>query len=358
MTEPIHVVEPTLEDESGHCHSFLAAVCTAGPERRFEIWAGQPRQPLLADLPQVTVHPHFRRRIRRLQAPFLYRRLLREPGRIFVPTAGAADLATVDLVAGGELPPGKAAFFFHWIRATDSKRRRLARVARRQPHLRVLGAAPEIVAVLEEAGFPDAQLVPYPISTRAAPAPGPAEFRQLLFAGAARRDKGFDRVADLVALLKERGERIPVAVQTSAQHYGKRDSEVAADVERLLGLDYSGLRVHPETLEAEAYLGLFHGAICLQPYQREEFAGRVSVVTIEALASGSPVITTAGTWMARTVERLEAGVALEDLSAESLLAAVRGVIDEYDGYSANARKAAEAVRKDHSGAHMLRAVSA
>ena len=99
MAESIQVVEPTLEDEAGHCASFLAAVCAAGPERHFEVWAGREVGPLFPDLPQVRLHPHFWRRTRMLQAPFLYRRLLRQPGRIFVPTAGATDLALVDLAS-------------------------------------------------------------------------------------------------------------------------------------------------------------------------------------------------------------------------------------------------------------------
>lgn len=358
MTDPVHVVEPTLVDEAGHCHSFIGAVCAAGPERRFEVWAGRDVAPLFADLPQVTLHPHFRRRIRRLQAPLLYRRLLRGPGRLFLPTAGTTDLTLIDLAAQGRVPPHRATCFFHWIRPSPSRRRRLARVARRQPHLAVLGPTPEIVAALRECGFGDARLVPYPVSTRAAPPPGVPAFRHLLFAGAARRDKGFERVVDLVALLHERGEALPVAVQTSARHYGKGDEAIRSDLERLLALGYPGLRVHPQTLETGAYLALFHGAICLQPYRREEFAGRVSAVTVDALASGAPVITTAGTWMARAVERRQAGIALDDPSAAALLDAVRAVLADYDRYSAGARKAAEAIQEEHSGVHLLRAVSA
>lgn len=358
MAEPLHVVEPTLVDEAGHCHSFIDAVCSAGPDRHFEVWSGQPARPLFGDLPQVTLHPYFRRRIRRLQAPWLYRRLLREPGRIFVPTAGATELASADLSAGERIAPGKASFFFHWIRDTPRKRRRLARVARRQPHLRVLGAAPEIVAVLREVGFRDAHLVPYPLSLRALPERAGGEFRHLLFAGAARVDKGFGRVVDLVQLLKQRKARTPIAVQTSTRHYGKRDPTVAADLARLDALAYPALRAEPETLESDAYRELFRGAICLQPYVREEFERRVSVVTIEALASGSPVITTAGTWMADVVERNGAGIALDDPSAAALLEAVETVISGYERFSANARKAAEVVREEHSGAHMLRAVTA
>ena len=355
MAQTIHVIEPTLEDDAGHGRSFLAALMGAGQEQRFEVWAGRRAGELFEDLPQASLHPHFRRRVRQLQALLLYRRLLGGAGLIFLPTAGATDLTLIDLASTGTVPPRKAAFFFHWIRPTESRRRRLARVAKRQPSLRVLGATPEIVATLEEAGFSEARLVPYPVTTSARPPEDPG-FRHLLFAGAARQDKGFGRVVDLVALLQERGEKIPVVVQASARHYGKRDAAVAADMERLLGLSYPGLRVEPETLASDAYLRLFHGAVCLQPYERAEFEGRVSAVTVDALASGCPIITTAGTWMARTIERLDAGIALEDLSAAELHRAVRTLVAHYDRYSANAREAAKTIQEEHSGAHLLRAV--
>ncbi len=355
MAQTIHVIEPTLEGEAGHGRSFMAAVMAAGPDHRFEVWAGRRAGALFEDLPQACLHPHFERRVRRLQALLLYRRLLRGSDRIFLPTAGVTDLTLVDLASKGAVPSRKATFFFHWIRPTAARRRRLARVAKRQPNLRVLGATREIVATLEEAGFSEAHLVPYPVTTSARPPEDPG-FRHLLFAGAARQDKGFGRVVDLVALLQERGEKIPVVVQTSARHYRKRDAAVAADMERLLGLTYSGLRAEPETLTSDAYLRLFHGAICLQPYERAEFEGRVSAVTVDALASGCPIITTAGTWMAHTVERLGAGITLEDLSAAELHSAVRTVVAQYDRYSANAREAAKNIQAEHSGAHLLRAV--
>jgi glycosyltransferase involved in cell wall biosynthesis len=354
MPEPIHVVEPTLVDEAGHCHSFLGAMCAAAPEQVFQVWAGREVGPLYGDLPQVTLRPHFIRSVRKLQAVFLYRRLLRGTGRIFVPTAGTTDLATIDLVARGKVPPGRASFFFHWVRPTRSKRARMGVLARRQPHLRVLGATQEIVDILRDVGFEGSQLVPYPVSTRARPPEGPASFRYLLFAGAARQDKGFSRVVDLVAHLQEKGETVPVAVQTSGKHYGKID--VAEDVERLYRLNYRPLQTHPQTLESSEYFRLFHGAICLQPYDRNEFAGRVSAVTVDALASGAPILTTAGTWMGQTVDRLDAGIALEDLSASALYTAARTLIGEYERYSANARKAAEVIHEEHSGAHLLRAV--
>jgi glycosyltransferase involved in cell wall biosynthesis len=308
-------------------------------------------------MPQVRLHPHFNRRVRRAQALCLYGRLLRSSGRIFVPTAGANDLSLLGLATlGGRVKPGKASMFFHWFRPSTVKRVGLGIVARRQPDLRVMGPTPQIVGILRDIGFRNVRQVPYPVSTKARPPVGPPVFRHLLFAGAARLDKGFDKVVDLVALLKRQNEDIPVAVQTSSKHYGKRDPAIDRETGRLEALRYRGLQVYPRTLDSASYLERFHGGVCLQPYVRHEFAGRVSAVTVEALASGAPIIATAGTWMGDAVQATGAGVAVDDVSAEALREAAHRVIDDYEGYSANARKAAALMQEEHSGAHLLRAV--
>lgn len=356
--EVLHLVEPTLVDQTGHCASFIAALCAAGPEQRFQIWAGRAAEELFPGLPQAALQPYFGRRLRRAQAFWLYRRLLRAPGRLFVPTAGVTDIQLLSLAAPARLPADKASLFVHWIRPTDSRRRRLARAARRQPELRVLAPTDEIVALLRDAGFARARLVPYPLSPRARAPETPAAFRHLLFAGAARLDKGFSHVVDLVEQLERSGEEIRLCVQTSSRHYGKVDSEIARELARLERIRYRGLATHPQTLDAEDYFGLFRGAICLQPYQRAEFEGRVSAVTVDALACGAPILTTAGTWIARTVERLNAGLALEKISGDELLLAARRVIADYPRYSANALEAARVVHREHDPSHLLSAVLA
>jgi len=358
MAARIHVIEPTLVDEAGHCHSFLGAVCGAGPGEQFEIYAGRhAARGLLNEFPNVKVRPHFRRLPRRFQAWWLYSRLIRRPDRIFVPTAGANDLSLLDLAAFGRpVRRARVAMFFHWIRPTWFKRLRMGLVARHQPEMLVLGPTAEIVELLDGMGFRRTRQVPYPVTTRARPPEGPPRFRYALFAGAARLDKGFDKVVDLVQRLHDTSRDVPVAVQTSSKHYGKRDGTIGAEIERLEAIRYGALQTYPSTASASAYLERFHGAVCLQPYDPREFAGRVSAVTIDALASGAPIVTTAGTWIGRTVEQHDAGVVVSDPSASNLDEALRQVIDAYDRYSANAREAARRIQQDNSGAHLVRAV--
>ena len=134
----INIVEPTLSSEAGHCHSFVESVCAARREGDGDItvYAGsRARLPRIEGM-GVRVVPYFHRRIRRPEAFLLYRKLLREPGRIFVPTAGRADLTLLSLAAGRSIPPGKAFLYFHWVKPDPSKREffRRASPAAAGPH--------------------------------------------------------------------------------------------------------------------------------------------------------------------------------------------------------------------------------
>jgi len=198
--------------------------------------------------------------------------------------------------------------------------------------------------------------VPYPISASARPTQEPSDFRHLLFAGAARMDKGFDRIVDLIALFEERGESLPIHLQTSARHYGKTDAEIGRQLARLQQLAYPALHAHPDTLDTESYFELFRGAICLQPYVQSEFSHRVSAVTVDALGCGAPVLTTADTWMGRNVERLGAGIAIKNPTGAELYTAVHRLIDDYPRYSIAARLAARTIQAEHAPRHLLDAV--
>ena len=360
MERVIHIVEPTLESEAGHCHSFVASLCGArgsdGP--KLEVWAGRRARLPHLEGSGVTVHAFFRRRVRRLQEYILLSRLLRSPGRIFIATAGRTDLALLALAASGEIPPGKVFLYFHWVRPAPGKEVRLRRAAMRQPHLTLLAPTETVADALRRCGFGATRVVPYPITPLAgAPDAEPADFRRLLYAGAARQDKGFPALVDLVALLAERRRDLPVAVQASADHYDRYDPKTKADIARLEALRYPFLRIHRITLDPDAYATLFRGAICLQPYRSDDFADRVSGVTMDALSAGCPVVTTSGTWMARIVDRFGAGLVVDDPSARSLLEAADAIRADYGRYRDNALRAGRALQEENSARRLLAALA-
>lgn len=304
----------------------------------------------------VKVHPFFRRRIRRIQEWRLLRRLLREPGRIFVSTAGRTDLVLLDLAARGRIPPGKVVLYVHWFRGTPGKARQLARLAARQPEIAILGPTESVCAVFRKAGFADVRQVPYPIAQEDGEAvPG---FRHVLCAGAARSDKGIAEVVDFVALLAQSGSDLPVRLQTSAQHYEKTDAATAASLRRLEAIGYPHLARVPDTLAPAEYRAQFRGAVCLQLYDREDFADRVSGVTLDALGEGAPIVTLAGTWMARVVEEFGAGIALPAPAPEAVRDAVARLRAGYADYHRRAWAAGRELRKRHEAGRLFREVTA
>ncbi|BDG03082.1 glycosyltransferase family protein [Anaeromyxobacter oryzae] len=359
MPDPLHILEPTLVDEAGHCRSFTESLCAAARGHPVTLWVGRGAR--LSSLPsEVRVEPHFHRRLRRVQALLLMRRLLRAPGRIFVATAGRVDFVLLDLAARGlEIPPAKVFLYVHWYRDTAARRRTLARIARRRPELVVLGPTEDIVDRLRACGFQRAQVVPYPI-TPAAPdrAGAPVPFAHVLFAGAARQDKGFRSVVDLVEHLARSDAAVPVVVQSSSEQHDRHDHATRAELERLRALPYPALTLLPETLPAERYGALFAGGICLQPYDVREFANRVSGVTLDALSRGCPIVAVRGTWTARIVDRFGAGVVVDDTTPETLHGAVRAVIDRYPEFQARARRGGASLQEENDSRRLFDVLTA
>jgi len=348
----IHVIEPTLQGEAGHCQSFVTSLCVAAGDYPLCLWVGTNAPRKLAS--GVRIEHFFFRKIRKIQAFFLYRRLLREPGRIFVATAGRADLSLLDWAARRCIPSGKVFLYFHWFKDSEKKRHQLAAIARRQPNIVILGPTPSVVEVFSACGFTNAQVVPYPIT------PAKIEekdhfvsFRHLLFAGAARKDKGFSAVVDLVALLAEQGQSIPVSLQCSAEHYEKYDTATREDMVRLSKISYPPLETVTKTLSSAEYGALFTGGICLQPYDVDDFADRISGVTLDALSAGCPVVTLAGSWMGRVVERFGAGIVLDDADPAKMLAAAQTIINDYRRFRENAQRGGKILQQEMSASHLF-----
>jgi len=353
----LEIVEPTLEGDAGHVASFVEAVCGAAGEAgaSVRVWAGRGAW-VPGRVAGARTRAHFSRRWRRVQALLLYRTLLRGPGRIFVATAGRVDLLLLSWAASDPIPPRKVFLYVHWVRPKPGKDEALRRLAARQPDVVIMGPTPTAVAPFCAAGFRDVRVVPYPVARRGDADRGEraaAEFRHLLFAGAARSDKGFGRVVDLVAHLSACRAAIPVWVQSSPDHYGKIDPKARADLARLDAAAYPHLRVFRETLDRDAYAGLFQGAICLQLYDRDDFADRISGVTLDALCAGAPVIAAAGTWTARTVARFEAGAVVSEPSPDAVMRAVGAVRGAYATFAAKAREGGRALQEEHDPRRLL-----
>jgi glycosyltransferase involved in cell wall biosynthesis len=262
----------------------------------------------------------------------------------------------LDWAARGRIPARKAFLYVHWFRPSARKLASLRRLSRRQPELFVLGATPSVVDAFAAAGFANRALVPYP-ATSAAAADGASAFRHVLFAGAAREDKGFSHVVGLVELLAGRRD-LPVVLQTATDPNDRHDEPTRAALARLAAVRHPALTLRGETLDAAAYGELFGGAICLQPYDPREFADRVSGVTLDAMSAGAPVVTVPGSWIARVVERFGAGAVAPSTAPGDLLQAVERVRADYPRYRDAALAAGRTLRGEHDARRLFEVITA
>lgn len=345
----LNIVEPTLMSDAGHCGSFINALLKASTgDIAFRLWVNRQAE-VAFDFNHVEMRRYFYRRLRRLQSYFLYRKLVKSDNKLFVSTAGRTDLLMLDWAARGKIPAGKAYLYFHWFNPSESKLRSLKKMATRQPNLVILGPTPSVVNVFKDAGFIDARVVPYPITPRETnDLINHNVFRYLLYAGAARQDKGFKQIVDLVEYLHLQKSKIPVTIQTSSEHFGKCDAETIADIERIKSIPYPYLTLRTEVLSASEYEDLFSGAIAIQLYNTTDFSDRVSGVTLDAFSGGCPVISTSGTWIARMVERFDAGLVTDIMTPEVVLKRVNCIIADYSYYNENANKAGQTLQQEYS----------
>ena len=181
MPVPLHIVEPTLTGDAGHCQSLVRALVGAATAHDVTVWAGRSIGPDRLDRPDWAgagrLVPHFRRRWRRLQAFGLYRKLLRQPGQILVSTAGSSDVVTAHWAATGPIPPNQLFLFVHWLGGKAGKAGLWSAMARQQPHIEILTPTASVADFFRSCGFPTT-VVPYPIEGPPEPRAQPRALRR------------------------------------------------------------------------------------------------------------------------------------------------------------------------------------
>lgn len=348
MPDTIHIIEPTLMTETGHCYSFISSLCKISEERSLCLWINRNADVTFTGK-NVQVKRYFYSKIRRFQCYGLYKRLLAAQGKLFISTAGITDLILLSWASRGKISRKKVYLYFHWLNTSDKKLAYLRKFARKQPNLMILGPTLSVINTFQEAGFENARIVPYPISDQTQHNKVEhSDFTGLLYAGAARQDKGISDVVDLVEYMSKLGLQIPFRLQNSPDHRGKYDVITKAEIQRLEKIPYPYLWLFPETLKPDEYLNLFIGAICIQLYSAEVFSDRISGVTLDALSAGSPIVTTAGTWIARMVQRFDAGIIIDSPEPEKTLAAIQQIIADYVRYNKNAYNAGMILQRENS----------
>jgi hypothetical protein len=344
----INIIEPTLMNETGHCFSFLTSLCQVNKKTPLRLWINRNASVVFTGQ-HIEVRKYFFRKFRRLQCYVLYKSLLATRDKLFISTAGITDLVLLDWASKVRISKNKVYLYFHWLNISQKKIERLKMISQKQPNLTILGPTASVIDAFRKAGFENAYIVPYPISAQIQHQnPEQQNFTGILYAGAARQDKGISEVVDLVDYLNKLRLHIPFRLQNSPDHRGKYDVITKAQIQRLEKISYPYLHLYPETLSRYEYDKLFAGAICIQLYNADLFSDRISGVTLDALSAGSPIVSTAGTWIARMVQRFDAGIIVDNTEPKIVLAAVENIISEYQHYSKNASSGGQVLQNENS----------
>jgi hypothetical protein len=112
-----------------------------------------------------------------------------------------------------------------------------------------------------------------------------------------------------------------------------------------------------EVLSASEYEEIFSGAIAIQLYSTSDFTDRISGITLDAFSAGCPAISTAGTWIARMVERFDAGLVINDVTPQEVLNRATAIISDYGRYNANAIKAGQILQSENSASMLYQVLT-
>lgn len=356
---PLHIVEPKLIDLTGHSHSLTQAFIAAAPPEyleRLHIWMGKNNEDLLKDC-GVKRHLYFGTRLYRLEKFLCYRQLLKRGHPIFVPTTGTLDFLFLHGLLRGKRPRGKIFLYVHQF-YTDKlsaprKINMLKKLARLYPDWIVLTTTPGLLKVFQDMGFSQCEYAPCFGYSHRQPLEGP--FQKLVYAGAARTDKGFGQCVAFLQELDRVAPHIPWEIQGSlptSRRYEEDIKRALPDLHALALQDPSRRKVYRETLSQVQYQDLFQAAIVLQVYEKGSYLNKFSGITLDACYAGSPVIGIQGTWTGSVIEEFGAGIALATPSVPAMVEAFQTIYDNYASFQKGARQAGQTLSKVHDPGHI------
>ncbi len=357
----LRVLEPNLVGASGHYGEFVRALAlrAGGTFRTIEVRCDRDaRLGSLAGCAPLEFRPSFPSAGRRAAEWRALREAASLPDPFLVLTARTPDVVMLEACSRiGRLPLEHARLYFHWRERSPAKRAATAACAKVRREALAIAPTPTTAEFLRATGWSRVIEIPYPAIAPAGPFPaGP--LGRLLVAGAARMNKGIDKVAMLAERLAARRDPVELLVQsTGKRRSGATGRAEAVAIARVRGSGCPGLRIDPEAPDRAQYVDRFRGSLVLTPYCPRTFADNVSGIALDALLHGAPVVATAGTWQARVIERFGAGTVMRAWDADSLDDAVADARRRWDEVSAGAVAAASALASEHDPAHLVRALA-
>ncbi len=354
----LHLLEPTLADQTGHCHGYVQSLIEANraQDLALHVWLDRRGRHLYSGLP-IHSHGYFSRRLRQWQKLWCLRSLIKSQQNIFIPTAGRTDLVYLNWLLKGKKYSGKIFLHFHQFKATSKKMALLKRIAAAHPQFIIMTPTEGLSVIFKESGFLNCEWVPCPgYAPRSHPDNKNPQFGKIIFAGAARSDKGFPEVVRFVEYMTQRLPSVRFEIQISPPHSGRYDKASESALSRLKNVTHPNLVLHERTLGRGAYQALFTNAICLLTYDPDSYRHKFSGVALDAFYAGCPVISVVNTWTGETTKRFEAGIALTHRSPENMFIALQTIRKNYAHYQKNAKHASTILQQEHSPQNTLRTI--
>ena len=349
--QTIHIIEPTLTDQTGHCHPYCDNLIGVDPSLDLHIWVNHQAKALFTNK-DVTCHAIFRRKLRKIQQYFLYKKLLKTPTTIFVPTAGRIDMQMLDKLSNKKTPSANVVLHFHQFKRSPKKLAQLKQIASRNPNWTILATTQRLLNVFIDAGFTKCHAVDCALYTPPE-APEYPDFKYVLIAGAMRADKGIAASIEAIAMCQEYQLNIPFCVQCSPPSSGNYDAVAQKAIKKLHKINYVHLKKTNKTLDQKEYLKQFAGSICLQPYDIDSYHDKFSGVTLDAICCGAPIISTTGTWIADTINKYKVGVLITNTEPKTIIKAIQMIMQDYNKYKANCIIASQELKKLHAPENTL-----
>jgi glycosyltransferase involved in cell wall biosynthesis len=355
QTKILNLIEPTLYDQTGHGYSYTQCLIKANSEFNFDlhVWLDRKGKGLL-DAMACKAHTYFFRPFRQIQKIFLYRRLVKQPGIIFVGTSELWDLKLLAYFTQKYNVNAKIFLHFHQFRQTDKKLASLRRLAKFAENFIILTPTKKLSGTFIKNGFTNCTVIPCPTYT---PVPSPtatsAKFTRVLYAGAARNDKGFPEVIKTLEYNRAQGKDTKFEIQISAPSSQRYDNFTQMALSKLQSMPKKNLVLHRKTLNQTQYLDLFNNSVCLLLYNQKEYQDKFSGIALDAFYAGCPIITAKNTWMGDTAEQYGAGVTLDRYTPAAIQNAIDHIIENYEVFHVNAKSAAQELTKLHDPKHTL-----
>lgn len=362
--QKLHLIEPTLADQTGHGYSYNSSLVLANKENYIfdiELWIDNRAKDLFSPN-DCKANLYFNKKFKLLQKIFLFRKLLNQPDIIYICTASLTDLIMLNLLHNKIKSKAKIYLHFHQFNQTTKKLNKLKKISSNSDLFNIFTPTQKLSDIFVKHGFTKVKTVPCPTFLRTDNNKTESKtfnFKKVLYAGAARSDKGFLDVINFIKfnnIDKQNKDNLQFDIQVSPPHSGRYDEKTTIALDKLNKLKNNNIKTYTETLNQEEYLNMFPESICLLLYDQNSYSNKFSGVTLDAFYAGCPIITANNTWMGDTVTKFNAGIALDDYRPNTVYDAVNKIKNNYNQFAQNAYKASQLLAIEHHPINTLKAI--